>query len=495
MTKPDLPAAFPKQEKHCPTAIYADMLRRFTETGEVPEEERYANDALAGYLLQTMADPQVRRQVLGDEVSARIFTDTMLHFIALNLEKANYRLQRAGAELKQRGEASNWSRIKRRDNWQALLQWVDGEYAQLGFERTFYDHEFGNEGRYAEEGAWQNFLEEWRHFYEARAERQKQEFIEERREMQNRLLQNNLNAAPEYLRRHAVPNGEFYQTWALMGGRWNSVEFERLRRVALLQRKYKVLEEVARRMGRKADPEGRQRIGTAAGNTEPLAHASRSDIAGIGLGNDLNALLPLELAHYMDEELENVFLQKYVTGRLQTFDYRSHMLRPARSLHTRPARRKGPMVVCVDRSGSMAGEPGQIALSLLMRLTELCHDERRDCFLIAFSVRAQPIDVMRDRSLLLRFFAQRPGGDTDAQHMLDTTFGLLRGNPRYAGADVLWVTDYRIPLPPAEYLQEMEKMRQGDTRFYGLQIGIAENRWLQHFDKVFHIEDVRMPLA
>ena len=54
------------------------------------------------------------------------------------------------------------------------------------------------------------------------------------------------------------------------------------------------------------------------------------------------------------------------------------------------------------------------------------------------------------------------------------------------------MTDFRIPLPEREYFIEMERLQQDGTRFYGLQLGIAENRWASHFDELFKIEDVKM---
>ena len=248
-------------------------------------------------------------------------------------------------------------------------------------------------------------------------------------------------------------------------------------------------------MGRVADATGRLRQRAGEGHTEQMQHAAQCDIAGVNQGHDLGALLPNELAQWLDPTLEDIFLRKYLTSQLQTFDYQSRSLASGRSLHPQPASVKGPMIVCVDRSGSMMGEPGQIALSLMMQLAELCQQQKRPCYLIAFAVRAQPIDVMRDRTQLLRFFSTRPAGDTDARAMLQSTFSLLDNHPEHAASDVLWVTDFRIPAVPNALLREMERRRQQGTHFFGLQIGIAENNWRERFDEMFSITDVKMPIA
>jgi len=76
--------------------------------------------------------------------------------------------------------------------------------------------------------------------------------------------------------------------------------------------------------------------------------------------------------------------------------------------------------------------------------------------------------------------------------MLNNVFALLHTNAHYAGADVLWITDFRIPSVPLSYYQEMEKLQQQGTHFYGLQLGMAENKWTKRFDKMYQIEDIKM---
>lgn len=483
-----------KQKGYTP-AVYMHLLQHFAETGECEAPELHREDAIASYLTQIMSDVTLRAQVLGSPVCARIFIDTMVQFVSLMLQKANYHLQRASAEQKQIEAASCWSLTNRRGGWLALVQQVAGKYEGQGFERAFYEHEFGEEGRWNDDGTWQNFLSNWQDHLNLHLEAQNRQALDERREMQDRLLRTNLRAAPDYLAEHGIDEVTFFQTWALMGGRWNSLEFERLAKIAKLQRKYKVLEQITDIMGRKANPAGTLRQKTGSGHTEALTHAAPSDIAGISQGRDIGALLPSELAQWLDPALEDIFLRKYLTQQLQTFDHRSEMLHPARSLHTKPARPKGPMIVCVDRSGSMMGEPGQIAFSLTMRLAELCHRQQRPCYLIAFAVRAVPIDVLRDRTELLRFFRERPTGSTDARAMLQATFSLLDNHPEHATSDVLWITDFRIPAVSDELLRQMAHHRTDGTRFYGLQIGIAENIWRKHFDKIFSITDAKMPVT
>lgn len=88
-----------KQKGYTP-AVYMHLLQHFAETGECEAPELHREDAIASYLTQTMSDVTLRAQVLGSPVCARIFMDTMVQFVSLMLQKANYHLQRVSAEQK-----------------------------------------------------------------------------------------------------------------------------------------------------------------------------------------------------------------------------------------------------------------------------------------------------------------------------------------------------------------------------------------------------------
>lgn len=470
------------------TVRYDQLLTRFVETGEAPDAAQTAGDPLAAYLAAAMSDPEVRAAVWGSRICQRVFVDSMRQFVTLCVEKARYQLTRSEALRRQIAEAREWSLTRREAGWQALVD-------RSGLDRDLYTRLLGAQGGWRDDWSWQQFLNAWQQRLDDELAREQQQFVALRSPLHQRLLRGNLRHIPDYATAHDVGYDDFAQAWALMGGHWNTVEYERLARVARLQRRYPVLAEIVSRMGRRADSQGRRRTALSRGTDQQLPTASRSDIEGVGMGRDLGALLPSEWAQALDPQLEDVFLKKYVTGRLQLFDSQSRQANRARTLQTKPARPKGPMIVCCDTSGSMQGEPMHVALSLMMRLSELAAGERRDCLLISFSDRARPIDVIRDRTQLLRFFDQRAGGGTDVRPVIDLLTAAIAHEPRYAGADVLWVTDFRIPLPDAPRLAALDRLREADVRLYGLQLGIADNRWRGRFDEMYQITDIQMAMA
>lgn len=475
-----------------PLTEYRKHLLRFVADVTVPEMRYFSSDSLFSYIAETMCDEEVKTAIRRSKVAKRVFLDTMMLFVKTNLLKADYRRKRLDSEVSQWREASLWSHEKRAAAYSVIVNHLSDKYAAIGFDRSRFDHTTPYYDAIVSEADWHVLLDEWLQLMNLFLRLEAEKFIRENRELHDRLLRHNLSAAQEYVSSHQISLTDFNRVWAVMGGRWNTLEFGRIYKELRWMTRYPVLGQITDRIGRTPSPDGNEGMPVSFQGEYRLEHASGSDIHGIGIGSDIGAMLPFEWAQYFDADTENVFLQKLVTGRLQTFEHQSRILSPTRSLTRKPSRPKGPVVVCVDTSGSMMGEPWSVALSLMMALTEMCERERRDCYLIAFSVLARPVNVMTDRAELLRFFSHRPQGDTDARRMMDALFALLRDNARYAGADVLWITDFRIPVPSKNILAEMEKARARSVRFYGLKLGMAENKWLPYFDEMYTIEEVHM---
>lgn len=315
-----------------------------------------------------------------------------------------------------------------------------------------------------------------------------QDYITERQPKAQLLLDKCLETVPDWLAGHQCSDDEFEQAWALMGGVWNVVEFENIRRIVRVQYSYPQVLEVAKVLGRMADNEGPARVPLGMGGRQKVQHSTPSDIEGVGVGNDLSALLPLELAQMADSDMDSLFAYKFATRRLQTFSYRSHIMHPGHKLRLHRARQKGPMVVCLDTSSSMQGIPTEVAHSLVVKLLNLALKQDRDLLLIPFAVHAKPFDVRLNRTRLLDFFRQPAEGDTDAEAMLQLVFHTLCSRPEYGSADVLLVSDFQIPMPSAALLRQLRQMHEQGTRFYGLQIGgVAGGEWSSYFDRIWFL--------
>ena len=466
---------------------YVSILDKFVKTGQVPTTTEWSGDCLVAYLREVMSDPFVAYSVLSNEVKARVFYDNMLAFIKQIVIRENFRKTCAQGYTHKMQQALQWSDRKKRDGWDRLLSEISGEYEEFGFDERYYRDKFGNEGELADEETWKKMIEDWTKAFDRKQQQLRERDIDETKENNSNILKQNLNDIPEYLRKKGVEKEQFYQVWGLMGGQWNSLLFDQQLGIVKLQKRYPQLELMANKMGRMADEEAAERMPVAIGGNMKMEHAAKNDILGVALSKDIRSMLPLEMAQCSDDELYDVFLYKYATRNLQTFHHKSEMLKPSRQVAPRPARLKGPMIVCVDRSGSMSGLPEQLANSLMMKLLTIAERQKRSLYLISFSVDARPIEVRHNRTALLDFFRQRSVGDTNATKMLQQVFTLLASG-EYASADVLWFSDFRIPLCGVELRKQLTLYRRQGTKFYGLKIGHAfDQGWEEYFDEIVEI--------
>lgn len=468
---------------------YIAILEEFVRTGEVPENHRpWRDDYLEKYLREVMSDPFVVHKVLSNEVKARIFYDNMLAFIKQIITREKFRKSCAQGQLQGMELALQWSERKKRSGWNRLLSEIGDEFQEFGFDERHYRDKFEKETELADPETWKRMVEDWAKAFERKQQHLRNKDVEEVKDNHRETLSKNLEQIPQYLADKKIEQEYFYQAWGLMGGIWNSLLFEQKLKLVKLQKKYPELEHIANKMGRIADESAAQRMPVAVGGKMKIDHATKSDILGVSLSKDIKSMLPHELAACSDDELYDVFLYKFATQNLQTFHHKSELLKPSRLLSPRPARTKGPMIVCVDRSGSMHGLPEELANSLMMKLLLIAERGKRDLLLISFAVDAHPIDIRRDRTALLDFFRQSSAGDTDATKMLDTVFRLLESND-YTSADVLWFTDFIIPLCSVEQRKKISHYRRQGTKFYGLKIGRAVDKgWKSYFDEIVEVE-------
>ena len=98
------------------------------------------------------------------------------------------------------------------------------------------------------------------------------------------------------------------------------------------------------------------------------------DVVGVEPGGDLARLLPHELAKLAIPELELDTLRRLVERQTLCREY--HATEPVG---------KGPIIVTVDESGSMAGEKSQTAKALALALAWIARRQNRWCALVAYS--------------------------------------------------------------------------------------------------------------
>jgi uncharacterized protein with von Willebrand factor type A (vWA) domain len=139
---------------------------------------------------------------------------------------------------------------------------------------------------------------------------------------------------------------------------------------------------VAELFRRVRDDSSLRAIATLAGRYRRLAQSKQrrktrhgvDDVVGVELSGDLGRVLPHELAKLTEPLLEAETLRRLTERELMCREY--HATEPVA---------KGPIIVCVDESGSMQGEPAQTAKAIALALAWITRQQRRWCALVAYS--------------------------------------------------------------------------------------------------------------
>ena len=446
---------------------------------------------------------QFAHQITNSKIKSKVFYDYVGKFIVECIHHQRFQRQRAWTEKHRAESIMDWSNFKRMDKdvWQSLLDQLETEHLNDGFDKPFFLRLFQGEGASKEEN-WERLIRDWRACIEHQVTNRVKYFIDRRKENFIEGLCKTMDQVTHHIKSNNVSEERAVQAWELMSGGWTETEFERRLNEMKIQDRYPAIQEIVAKMGRIADNYGKDRLTIASGIDMKMEHSAGSDIEGITIGDDLSSLLPSELAQYSDEDMEGLFIYKYRTRRLQTFRYKSEMSKPSRKLGFPHASRKGPMIVCIDTSASMYGTPERITSTLLSLLEETAEDLERDCYLIDFSVSIRAIDLMEKRKMkklqklgLQVTTSHLPfiGGSTNARKMLDAMFDLLDNDGlHYVNADILWITDFMIPHPPQSMLDRFKEYRETGTRFYGICIqheqDKEENTWKEYFNEIYTIK-------
>ena len=204
---------------------------------------------------------------------------------------------------------------------------------------------------------------------------------------------------------------------------------------------------------------------------------SREEIIGIRLGRDIEHVLPSELALLADRETSILFDLKYVELRLMCFDMQGiqrvqqhHQKEELRSIEE--AAKQGPMVICVDTSGSMSGMPETVAKAVALFIAGKARQQKRACYLINFSTGIETLDLGDDFGMeaLIKFLGMSFHGGTDAIPALDHALGVMK-REAYERADLLMISDFIMADLPEQLRQQIEQQRTDGNRFYSLVVG------------------------
>lgn len=170
------------------------------------------------------------------------------------------------------------------------------------------------------------------------------------------------------------------------------------------------------------------------------AERGREEVTGVHFDGEPAFALPSELALLADPDTEDLFYQRVADHRLLSLE-----LAGAGIAGDFQGTRKGPVIACIDTSGSMNGPPELAAKALVLALCKRMLPAGRAVHLLLFGGVEEVTELRLRRGqggleALLDFLALRFDGGTDFDTPLLRAMTLLESRALQE-ADVLVVTD------------------------------------------------------
>ena len=221
---------------------------------------------------------------------------------------------------------------------------------------------------------------------------------------------------------------------------------------------------------------------------------SREEIVGVYLGKDIEHALPQEIALLSDDETSVLFDMKFVEGRLMCFEMEgiqtsSHEVEEEHMTEVEEEEKLGPIIICVDTSGSMQGSPETIAKAVTLFMATRAISQKRDCLLINFSTGIETLDLSGQIGMtkVIEFLQRSFHGGTDVGPALTYALNMMN-DEKYNQSDLLIISDFMMDSLPESLHEKISNAKENKNRFYSLSIGdlflseglqeIFDNEWV-----------------
>lgn len=193
-----------------------------------------------------------------------------------------------------------------------------------------------------------------------------------------------------------------------------------------------------------------------------IPQASKSEVHGTHRSDDLARLLPTELVNLEDEELETLFYARFLEQNLMTYELQGVTLTQGELLELEQ-KRTGPVVACLDTSGSMSGAPLLKARALLLAVSAILQQEARSLHVVLFGdngeLREYAMHEENSAAGLLHFLRQGFGGGTDFETPLNRACEIIRDAKEYEKADILMISDGDCVLSD-DYIEQLQTRKK-----------------------------------
>lgn len=414
---------------------YSEAFDFYMDRGEMPPSMP-EDDCLAGYMQEVIDNnPQIDGS---DPTWVEVLKEDLISFFSVLLEQFRAMQLDAMTEIAFIAQFNNAPIEQKRMMWQQVCQIIDNGYSKYEINLAGYSEQFKTDDKNAVFAA---LTSDWKNACEMKLDQKERRLLERSKKR--------------------------FETYSQEAG---THDYEAKKKIDNYIHRYPQLKEIVELIGRDKNP-SKEEKDTVIYRFLPVTIAKNSSVEEIDRvesGDNLERVLPVELS--MPEDL---FFKRYATKELQQFSSPGKDKPRKIEEHRKdPRLTKGPIIVSIDTSGSMSGQPEKIAFSLLKQLLSIAKKQKRPCFLISFSVRAKSIDLAKPRNWnkLDNFLQNSFSGGTDGEQMLAEAIRVLQKGT-FEMADILIISDFEFPVPIDSTKAKIEKEKTLGTRFYGLKIG------------------------
>jgi len=210
----------------------------------------------------------------------------------------------------------------------------------------------------------------------------------------------------------------------------------------------------------------------------------RGEKYDIVLGNDFTRAISSEYAYLATPETVPLFIQKVQRKTLKQYRKRE-----------RVNRGYGDIVVCIDESGSMAGDPIAWAKAVALVLLEYASQNGRSCAMVRFASDEQPTAHIFTKGKyttndVFDFAESFLGGGTNFEAPLKKAVTLIE-NQGFENADVMFITDGECSISNEFAENFCDKRSQLNFKVTGIVIGTDEFSLEPFCEKVYRLDQTK----
>lgn len=201
---------------------------------------------------------------------------------------------------------------------------------------------------------------------------------------------------------------------------------------------------------------------------------SKDEIVGIYFSKDIENIVPEELSLLCDRDFEKLFKLKYIENRLMCFDKNDYIFnkKEIQKIKAGYIDGRGPVIICIDTSGSMKGINEYIAKATMLKIVMQALSENRNIYLINFSVEIYTCKFSKNYGLkeLIDFLKLSYHGGSDIYKALYEANRMMKTDD-FKNADVLVLSDFMMEDMPYNLIDLCSKQKLKGNKFFAVSIG------------------------